>query len=130
MNAISGDKPVMVVAVCNRAVDLPPALRSTGKLGTELKIKLPEFQDRESIFRLYLNRDAISFRDDFTELAAASEGLSGGDIEEICRRAVLQTAKKLLESGGGELTRIEINAPNVLDILEKWKMSPGYTERN
>ncbi len=118
MNSLAGDKPVLVVATANRPEDLAPALRATGRFGNELRLSSPTLGDRAAIFRLHLDRDRIFFEGDYTTLAANSEGFSGRDIEEACRRVILAAAKKLVEGDCGPLTEVRITEEDVLKTLD------------
>ena len=57
MNSVTGERPILVVAVADRAEGIPPALKATGKFDTELRLKLPDATDRVDLFRMFLNRE-------------------------------------------------------------------------
>ena len=62
MNALTGVKPVLVVAVCNMGDDLHPVLRATGRFSTELHLRKPNQADRSLFFRMVLEQRANLFR--------------------------------------------------------------------
>ena len=126
MNTISKDKPILVVAVCNRIEDLPPALRATGRFGTELPLKRPEPEERVALFRLYLTRERVCFDGDFEVIAGNADGLSGGDIEEVCRRVLLQAAKSALEERPEDTCEVSISQDEVLKMLDRWQLAAGF----
>lgn len=75
-------KPVFVIATANSISDLPPELLRKGRFDEIFFIDLPGERERTDIFRIHLEkrkRAAESFR--VPELAAASEGYSGAEIE-------------------------------------------------
>jgi transitional endoplasmic reticulum ATPase len=125
MNSISGEKPILVVAVCNRAEDLPPALRATGRFGTELPIKPPGRDDRARLFEMYLTHEGVRFDGDFETPTANADGLTGGDIEEVCRRVTLRSARTALEKGGTEPEEVVIREADLLKMLDRWKLAKG-----
>jgi transitional endoplasmic reticulum ATPase len=126
MNSIDDKKPVLVVAVANSANDLPPALRATGIFGNELRLRPPSKEDRAELFKMYLVKDKVSFSGDFETLAANSDGLTGRDIAETCRRVILQRAKKDVECDCVPITNLEINEEDVLKALDRRRFSsPG-----
>jgi transitional endoplasmic reticulum ATPase len=125
MNALGSRKPVFVVATCGRASDLPPALRATGKFAAELPIKKPDQRDRVELFKFFLNSDRITFGGDIDLAAAAAEGLTGGDIEEVCRRTVIEAARIQLEKSAAVELMITVSTENLLKMLDRWKLTSG-----
>jgi transitional endoplasmic reticulum ATPase len=124
MSATNGDKPVLVVAVAQKAEDLPPALRATGRFGTELRMRLPDSADRSKLFRLFLGKEKLDVRGDLERAAAESDGLSAGDIEEVCRRVILQAARRSLEKDPLCPSRVEIAVDDdLLKALDRWRLT-------
>lgn len=124
MSAINGDKPVLVLAVAQKPEDLPPALRATGRFGTELRMRLPDSTDRLKLFRLFLDKEKLNVRGDLERAAAESDGLSGGDIEEVCRRVILQAARSALEKDPLCPAAVEIAVEeDLLKALDRWRLS-------
>jgi transitional endoplasmic reticulum ATPase len=122
MNALTGVKPVLVLAVCNRGDDLHPVLRATGRFSTELHLKKPDQADRTLLFEMYLSNERICFNGDLVKAAIDADGLTGGDIEEVCRRVILQAARLALEEGPGEVCRVTVSEANLLKMLDRWKL--------
>ncbi len=125
MNAISTEKPVLVVATVHRSEDMPPALRATGRFGTELSLKLPTVQDRILIFQMYLNKGNVCFSGDFRRAADNSQGLAAGDIEGVCRRVILQAAKNTLQADPSAACEVAILEEDLLTMLDRWKLAAG-----
>ena len=126
MNSIDEKSPVLVVAVANSVNDLPPALRATGIFGNELRLRLPSVEDRAELFMMYLAKEKVSFSGDYEVPAANSEGLTGRDIAEVCRRVILQKAKKDVERNCVPITKLEISEDDVLKALDRRRFSsPG-----
>ncbi len=73
MNAITGEKPVLVIGVAQTAEALPPALRATGKFGYELRLKPPDLDDRAALFSMFLNTAKVRFQGDFKVIANSSK---------------------------------------------------------
>jgi transitional endoplasmic reticulum ATPase len=125
MNAIAADKPILVLATTHRPDDLPPAVRATGKFATELHLKKPGLADREAMFRMFLNGNCVTFEGDFPVVAGSAEGLTGGDIEEVCRRAIIQAARRLgddLPVDGGS---VPVTENDVIRMLDRWELTQG-----
>ncbi len=123
MSAISSDKPILVVAVSRSAEDIPAALKATGRFSTELALNLPDRDERAELYRMYLNGPRVEFQGDFDKLAAESDGLAGGDVEEICRRTILHAARKAIDAGPEDNRPVCITEDEVLIMLDKWRIT-------
>lgn len=74
---------VFVVATSNDVTRLPPEFVRKGRFDEIFFVDLPRAEAREGIFRIHLTKrkqDAARF--DLTQLASATEGFSGAEIEE------------------------------------------------
>ncbi len=81
--------PVFVVSTANQVEALPPELLRKGRFDEIFFIDLPARQEREDIFRIHLRkrkRDPDRF--DVAELAAATPGFSGAEIEQLVIEAL------------------------------------------
>jgi ATP-dependent 26S proteasome regulatory subunit len=75
--------PIFLIATANNLARLPPELMRKGRFDEIFFIDLPAPTEREAIFAVHLkkrNRDRAKF--DMAGLTAASEGLSGAEIEQ------------------------------------------------
>ncbi len=76
-------EPVFVVTTANDITELPPELIRKGRLDEIFFIDLPETEIRADIFEIHLaKRDLNPENFDLTQLALASEGFSGAEIEQ------------------------------------------------
>lgn len=76
-------KPVFVIATANDVSQLPPELVRKGRFDEIFFVDLPTAAERVDIWRIHLakrHRDPGQF--DLTNLAMASDGLSGAEIEQ------------------------------------------------
>lgn len=81
--------PVFVVATANAVDRLPPELLRKGRFDELFFVDLPDSTTRGEIFRIHLaRRDLKSENFDLTALAAATEGFSGAEIEQVVVSAV------------------------------------------
>ncbi len=75
--------PIFLIATANNLTQLPPELMRKGRFDEIFFVDLPGPREREAIFAIHLkkrNRDKADF--DLPRLVAASEGLSGAEIEQ------------------------------------------------
>lgn len=85
------EKPVFVVATANHIAQLPPELLRKGRVDEIFFVDLPVQQDRKEILSIHLKRrDRL---DDFSveeldELASASKGFTGAELEEAVKEAM------------------------------------------
>ncbi|XP_078438185.1 P-loop containing nucleoside triphosphate hydrolases superfamily protein isoform X2 [Wolffia australiana] len=98
------DKRVIVIAATNRKQDLDPALIS--RFDTVIPFFLPDYKNREKIASQYAKHlNSL----ELTQLADATEGMSGRDIRDICQQAERHWASKLIrEQGGNELGGVRL----------------------
>jgi MoxR-like ATPase len=76
-------KPVFVVATANDVFRLPPELMRKGRFDELFFVDLPEPEERRAIWEIHLRKkkqDAARF--DLAALVAASDGMSGAEIEQ------------------------------------------------
>jgi AAA+ superfamily predicted ATPase len=96
--------PVFVVATANRVDALPPELMRKGRFDEIFFIDLPASNERREIFRIHLERrkrDPLRFQLD--DLAAATEGYSGSEIEQGIIAGLYHAFAE-----GGELTQSHV----------------------
>jgi SpoVK/Ycf46/Vps4 family AAA+-type ATPase len=98
--------PVFIVATSNDITELPPELVRKGRLDEVFFVDLPDSQVREEIFRIHLDKRAITL-DGFSlpELADATDGFTGAEIEEA-----VVSARYLASSRQDALTQSDLLA--------------------
>ncbi|MGZ8901099.1 MAG: AAA family ATPase [Limisphaerales bacterium] len=83
--------PVFVVATANDISNLPPELLRKGRLDEIFFVDLPCAEEREEIFAIHLRRREREPEGyPLGELAAASDGFSGAEIEEAINSALYE----------------------------------------
>jgi hypothetical protein len=90
LNWMQEQRDVFVVATANDVRQLAPEQIRQGRFSQVVFVDLPTPEDRADIFRVHLamrDRDPAGF--DLEELAAASEGFSGAEIEAAVKAALL-----------------------------------------
>lgn len=77
-------KPVFLIATANDVSALPPEMLRKGRFDEIFFVDLPDAAEREQIFSIHLkkrNRDPSKY--ELASLAAATQGYSGAEIEQI-----------------------------------------------
>ena len=92
---------VTIVAATNRPDMLDPALLRAGRLEVRLDLALPDEAARREIFAIHTRGKPLADDVDLDRLAADSDGLSGADIEAICRRATGLAIRAVLDPLAG-----------------------------
>jgi hypothetical protein len=76
--------PVFVVATANDVSQLPPELLRKGRWDELWWVDLPNPRERETIWEIQIRRHARNPKDfDLVQLARATEGLTGSEIEAV-----------------------------------------------
>ena len=76
--------PVFLVATANQINQLPPELVRKGRFDEMFFVDLPKQEVRAEIFKIHLSRRELeSEQFDMSELAQASQGFTGAEIEQV-----------------------------------------------
>ncbi|MHB9038539.1 MAG: AAA family ATPase [Armatimonadota bacterium] len=125
LDGLESRNGIFVLATTNRPKSIDAALRRPGRFDRVVWMKLPDASGRTAILRRYLKPlklDPSMDVDALTEeLAAATEGTSGADLEYLCQTAARVCVKDALATG---------MMPNEVSItahhFDKAVMSLGY----
>jgi len=82
-------KGVILLAATDRPERVEPALLRAGRFDYLLPFAKPEVADRAAILRLCCARMPLDREVNFEELAGIMDGLTGADIESVCKKAAL-----------------------------------------
>jgi transitional endoplasmic reticulum ATPase len=82
-------KGVILLAATNRPERIEPALLRSGRFDYKIPFAKPDAADRAAILRLCCKRVPLATDIDFEEFAEKTEGLTGADIESLCKKATL-----------------------------------------
>merc|ERR1712100_39106 len=80
-------KNVFVIGATNRPDILDPAILRPGRLDQKIHIPMPDLESREGVFKANLRGTPLAPDVSLRSLAEHTEGYSGADIAEICKRA-------------------------------------------
>lgn len=98
--------PVFVIATSNDISILPPEALRKGRFDEIFFIDLPNAAERREIFEIHLTRRArLASTYDLDELARASSGFSGAEIEQVIISALYDAFEAGLELSNADLQR-------------------------
>ena len=105
MDGIEELKGVVVLAATNRLGLIDPALLRSGRFDLILELPVPDEETRFKIFRIHTKKKPLNKRDvDLRRLARETEGMTGADIELICRKASMFAIREYIENQKSEFT--------------------------
>ena len=96
MDGIEALTGVVVLAATNRPDMLDPALLRPGRFDQKFELPLPDLFSRRDIFAVHTRNKPLAPDVDLDQLAAASDQMSGAEIESVCRRAAMNAIRELL----------------------------------
>jgi SpoVK/Ycf46/Vps4 family AAA+-type ATPase len=84
------DSQIVVLGATNRRQDIDEAFLR--RMPLQIKINLPNSKQREKILRILLSDIPLSRTFSFAAIVSQTEGLSGSDLKEICRRVIMNAS--------------------------------------
>ena len=97
MDGIEDLKGVIVLAATNRIDLIDPALLRSGRFDLLFEVPLPDLKTREKIFGIHTRKKPLSKKINLNKLALKTEGLTGSDIEFICRKAAMLAIRQTID---------------------------------
>ena len=115
-----GDDGIFIIGATNRPNAIDPAILRAGRLDKVIYLPPPDFEAREMMFKLYLDKRPREIGLDYTELAKATENYVSSDIKFLCDEA----SRKALK------LKSRITKEILLDTIKKNKPSISLKELN
>ncbi|MFP4111511.1 MAG: CDC48 family AAA ATPase [Candidatus Woesearchaeota archaeon] len=95
---------VMVIAATNRPDLIDPALMRPGRFDDLLEIPIPDADSRKKIFEVHTEKMPIELdKEYFDTVVKKTEGMSGAEIENVCREAGMYAIKKMTKEKGEDI---------------------------
>jgi len=117
-------KGVVLLGATNRPERIEPALLRSGRFDYILPFAKPDMADRVAILRICCQRVPLAPDVDFEELAARMEGLTGADIESLCKKATLSAIVEF--QNGIRVAPFVVVRRDFLAVLESDHRNPGH----
>jgi cell division protease FtsH len=111
MDGFEPHQAVVVLAATNRPDVLDAALLRPGRFDRQITVDLPERRGREAILRIHTRTVPLAADVKLADLARATPGFSGADLENLVNEAALVAARR----GSAQVSRQDFE--NALDKL-------------
>jgi transitional endoplasmic reticulum ATPase len=108
-------KGVILLGATNRPERVEPALLRSGRFDYVVRLTLPDGDERAAIARLCCRQVPIAPDVDLDAIARAAEGLTGADIEALCKKATLLA---IADYQGGQRTPFVVHARDFGAVIE------------
>jgi cell division protease FtsH len=118
MDGFSGHEGVVVLAATNRPDVLDPALLRPGRFDRQIIIHPPDHPGRVEILKVHTRKVPLATDVDLAQLASATPGMTGADLENLVNEAALLAARR---------TQDLVHQRDLTDALEKVQLG---TARN
>jgi transitional endoplasmic reticulum ATPase len=120
LDNISNITDIIVVAATNRPDKVDPAFMRAGRFDFIIELPLPNHQERLAIFKIHTARIPVAQDVDFSYLADSTAGITGSDIEAICKHATMGALKRFtshLESKSYDLSSFLVMSQDFVEGL-------------
>jgi len=132
LDGLESLKNVVVIAASNRPDILDPALMRAGRFDRTLEIGVPDEEARHSILKIHTRNMPLSSDVSLDDLARATGGYSGADLENIVREAGMNAIRegskkvKAQHFKSALLSLIPVIKKEHVERIEKFKQSAMY----
>lgn len=98
MDGIESKKNVFIIGATNRPDILDPAITRPGRLDQKIYIPVPDFGSRTAVLKATLKNSPLAPDVELAAISEATEGFSGADLSEICKRAAKYAIREAIEA--------------------------------
>jgi transitional endoplasmic reticulum ATPase len=128
MDGVEELKGVVVLGATNRLDMLDPALLRPGRFDLVVDLPVPDRDTRRAIFTVHAQGKPLGPDVNMDMLADLTEGLMGGDIASICRRATMHAIRDHVEQPAGEAPGVLLSARHFRHALEAVMKASQYAK--
>ncbi len=94
MDGFSANEGVIVLAATNRVDILDPALLRPGRFDRQVYVGHPDIKGREAVLRIHARNKPLAEDVSLAEVAKATVGFTGADLENLMNEAALLAARR------------------------------------
>ncbi|MDK2795713.1 MAG: transitional endoplasmic reticulum ATPase [Archaeoglobaceae archaeon] len=116
MDGLESRGQVIVIAATNRPDAIDPALRRPGRFDREIEIGVPDRDGRKEILEIHTRKMPLAEDVNLDELADATNGFVGADLEALCKEAAMHALRRILPE-------IDIEKEIPAEIIENLKVT-------
>jgi cell division protease FtsH len=127
MDGFEANEGVILIAATNRPDVLDPALLRPGRFDRRVVVPRPDVRGREEILRVHCRRVPLAEGVDIVQLARATPGFSGADLENLVNEAALLAARMNKEKV--DMQDFELSKDKVLMGAERRSMILSTEEK-
>ncbi|CAO3621780.1 unnamed protein product [Cunninghamella blakesleeana] len=110
----TNNKPVMIIGATNRPDSLDAALRRAGRFDREISMGVPDEKAREKILTVLSSKLRLEGSFDFAELAKATPGYVGADLQALITAAGVIAVKRIFKHlRKVTMIQSEVNSPRL-----------------
>lgn len=117
MDGLKSRGKVIVIAATNRPDALDPALRRGGRFDREIEIGVPNKEGRLEILKIHTRNMPLTKDVDLKELADATYGFVGADLEGLCKEAAMAALRRMLPQFNANIKENERMPQELLEKL-------------
>jgi len=119
LDGIEELKEVVILGATNRLDLIDPALLRAGRFDFLLEVPKPDEKTRLEILRIHTKGKSLAPDVDFEVLNKKTEGLTGADIENICKKASMLAIKQFIRVSASKQqnNKIKIFAKHFNQVL-------------
>jgi len=132
MDGLKSRGNVIVIAATDRIDLVDPALRRPGRFDEEIQIGLPEKESRHEILRIHTRGMPLEKNVNLNMLAEMTDGYTGADLMALCKKAAMQSLKRLPQEcltkdtiPPSVLEGLIVKMEDFLDGLKEFKPTSG-----
>jgi len=102
-----GECMLLLLGATNKPWGIDPAALRPGRFGKQIYVGLPDKTARQAITQYCLKEVPLEEDFPFEDIADMTEGFSGADMAEVCRRAKKKAILRQIDSGQDEVATAE-----------------------
>ena len=126
MDGFGENEGVIVMAATNRPDILDPALLRPGRFDRQVTVNYPDVKGREDILKVHARRKPLAPDVKLRNIASATVGFTGADLENLLNEAALLAARRKLKA----ITMKEIEDATMKVVVGTEKKSHKVSERD